>query len=223
MPKELGDRERFDPQAMASPESITRAIDWFKSHPMVSEVLMTGGDPALIADEDLTDLLQRLSDIEHVKKIRIGTRLPVVLPMRFTDNMVKSLGKIHNPPEKDLCVVTHIEHPYEITPDIVEAVQKLRNQGIAVYNQQVFTMENSRKFETGALRMTPETDRRGPVLHVQHERQEGDELVPRPIARLLQENKEEARMIPGLSRTDEPVFNIPALGKNYLRHGKTMT
>ena len=74
--------------------------------------------------------------------------------MRFTEKMVAAIGKFHCPPEKDLCVVTHIEHTYEVTPDMVEAVQRLRKQGIAVYNQQVFTMENSRKFETAALRMT---------------------------------------------------------------------
>jgi KamA family protein len=84
-----------DPQAMASPESISRALDWFRSHPMVSEVLITGGDPALMPDESIIDLLRSLSEIEHVKRIRIGTRLPVVLPMRFTDQMVESLGKFH--------------------------------------------------------------------------------------------------------------------------------
>ena len=207
----------LDPQAMASPESISRAIDWFRSHPMVSEVLVTGGDPALIADEDLTDLLQRLSDIEHVKKIRIGTRLPVVLPMRFTEKMVAAIGKFHCPPEKDLCVVTHIEHTYEVTPDMVEAVQRLRKQGIAVYNQQVFTMENSRKFETAALRMTLKQIGVDPYYTFNTKGKKETNWYRVPIARLLQENKEEARMIPGLSRTDEPVFNIPALGKNYLR------
>lgn len=207
----------LDPQAMASPESISRAMDWFRSHPMVSEVLVTGGDPALIADEDLTDLLQRLSDIEHVKKIRIGTRLPVVLPMRFTEKMVAAIGKFHSPPEKDLCVVTHIEHTYEVTPNVVEAVQRLRKQGIAVYNQQVFTMENSRKFETAALRITLKQIGVDPYYTFNTKGKKETNWYRVPIARLLQENKEEARMIPGLSRTDEPVFNIPALGKNYLR------
>jgi lysine 2,3-aminomutase len=206
-----------DPQAMASPESITRALDWFRSHPMVSEVLVTGGDPALMADKVLVDLLQRLSEIEHVKRIRIGTRLPVVLPMRFTDEMVTAIGKFHCPPEKDLCVVTHIEHPYEITPEAVKAIQKLRMQGIGVYNQQVFTMENSRRFETAALRLLLKQVGVDPYYTFNTKGKKETNWYRVPIARLLQENKEEARMIPGLSRTDEPVFNIPALGKNYLR------
>ncbi|MGD0817360.1 MAG: KamA family radical SAM protein [Methanomassiliicoccales archaeon] len=206
-----------DPQAMASPESISRALDWFKSHPMVSEVLVTGGDPGLMADDVLIDLLQRLSDIEHIKRIRIGTRLPVVLPMRFTDNMVASIGKFHSPPEKDLCVVTHIEHPYEVTPEAVKAVQKLRMHGIGVYNQQVFTMENSRKFETSALRLLLKQIGVDPYYTFNMKGKKETNWYRVPIARLLQERKEEARMLPGLSRTDEPVFNIPALGKNYLR------
>ncbi len=206
-----------DPQALASPESISRALDWFRSHPMVTEVLVTGGDPALIDDKVLVDLLQRLSDIEHVRRIRIGTRLPVVLPMRFTDELVESIGKFHHPVELDLCIVTHIEHPYEITPELVKAIQKLRMQGIAVYNQQVFTMENSRKFETAALRLLLKQIGVDPYYTFNTKGKKETNWYRVPIARLLQERKEEARMIPGLSRTDEPVFNIPALGKNDLR------
>jgi lysine 2,3-aminomutase len=205
------------PQALASPESISRALDWFRSHPMVSEVLVTGGDPALMGDEMLVDLLRRLSEIEHVRRIRIGTRLPVVLPMRFTDKMVEEIGKFHSPPEKDLCIVTHIEHTYEVTPDMVKAIQKLRMKGIGVYNQQVFTMENSRKFETAALRLLLKQIGVDPYYTFNTKGKKETNWYRVPIARLLQEAKEEARMIPGLSRTDEPVFNIPALGKNYLR------
>jgi lysine 2,3-aminomutase len=205
------------PQALASPESISRALDWFRSHPMVSEVLVTGGDPALMGDEVLVDLLRRLSEIEHVRRIRIGTRLPVVLPMRFTDKMVEEIGKFHSPPEKDLCIVTHIEHTYEVTPEMVKAIQKLRMKGIGVYNQQVFTMENSRKFETAALRLLLKQIGVDPYYTFNTKGKKETNWYRVPIARLLQEAKEEARMIPGLSRTDEPVFNIPALGKNYLR------
>jgi lysine 2,3-aminomutase len=209
-----------NPQALASPESIDRALDWFRSHPMVSEVLVTGGDPALMEDHLLVGLLERLSAIEHVRRIRIGTRLPVVLPMRFTDDMVAGLGHIHAPPEKELCVVTHIEHTYEVTPELVKAVQKLRMKGISVYNQQVFTMENSRKFETAALRLLLKQVGVDPYYTFNTKGKKETDWYRVPIARLLQENKEEARMLPGLSRTDEPVFNIPALGKNYLRSGQ---
>jgi lysine 2,3-aminomutase len=206
-----------DPQSLASPESLTNALDWFKAHPMVTEVLVTGGDPALMEDSSLVDLLQRLSEIDHISRIRIGTRLPVVLPMRFTDNLVEAIGRFHSPPDKDLCVVTHFEHTYEVTPEAVEAVQKLRMHGIAVYNQQVFTIENSRKFETAALRLLLKQIGVDPYYTFNTKGKDETIWYRVPIARLLQERKEEARVLPGLSRTDEPVFNIPALGKNHLR------
>jgi lysine 2,3-aminomutase len=206
-----------DPQSLASPESLSNALDWFRAHPMVTEVLVTGGDPALMEDDSLVDLLQRLSEIDHISRIRIGTRLPVVLPMRFTDKLVAAIGRFHNPPEKDLCVVTHFEHTYEVTPEAVEAVQKLRMHGIAVYNQQVFTIENSRKFETAALRLLLKQIGVDPYYTFNTKGKEETIWYRVPIARLLQERKEEARVLPGLSRTDEPVFNIPALGKNHLR------
>jgi lysine 2,3-aminomutase len=206
-----------DPQALAPPESISRALDWFRDHPMVTEVLVTGGDPALMEDDVMVDLLTRLSAIDHISRIRIGTRLPVVLPMRFTDKLVEAIGRFHSPPDKDLCVVTHFEHTYEVTPEAVQAVQKLRMHGIAVYNQQVFTIENSRKFETAALRLLLKQIGVDPYYTFNTKGKEETVWYRVPIARLLQERKEEARVLPGLSRTDEPVFNIPALGKNHLR------
>ncbi len=205
------------PEALASPERISTAIEWFRSHPMISEVLITGGDPALMEDRLLANLLLRLSNIEHIKRIRIGTRLPVVLPMRFTDQMVESIGRFRSPPENDLCVVTHFEHSYEVTPDSLEAVQKLRKAGIATYNQQVFTIENSRKFETAALRLLLKQTGVDPYYTFNTKGKEETMWYRVPIARLLQERKEEARILPGLSRTDKPVFNIPALGKNDLQ------
>lgn len=204
-------------QAMASPDDLEAALQWFRGHPMVSEVLITGGDPALLDDDVLDGLLQRVTDIPHVSRIRIGTRLPVVLPMRFTDGIVDRMSRFHAPPEKDLCVVTHFEHTYEVTPEAVEAVQKLRRQGIAVYNQQVFTMENSRRFETAAIRLLLKQIGVDPYYTFNTKGKEETNWYRVPIARILQERKEEARMLPGLSRTDEPVFNIPALGKNHLR------
>jgi len=204
-------------QAAASSAELEAALQWFRDHPTVSEVLVTGGDPALLADDALIDLLQRVTEIPHVARVRIGTRLPVVLPMRFTERLVDRLCEFHQPPEKDLCLVTHFEHTYEVTPEALEAVQRLRRRGIGVYNQQVFTIENSRRFETAALRMLLKQIGVDPYYTFNTKGKEETNWYRVPIARILQERKEEARLLPGLSRTDEPVFNIPALGKNHLR------
>ena len=204
-------------EALASEDSLNQAMEWFSDHPSVSEVLITGGDPALMPQNKLEQVLERLSQMDHVKRLRIGTRLPVVLPMRFDDAFVEMLASYHQIPERELCLMTHIEHPYEVSPDMVNVMRSLRRCGISIYNQQVFTYENSRRFETVALRLLIKQIGVDPYYTFNTKGKEETSWFRVPIARILQEVKEEARLIPGLSRTDEPVFNIPGLGKNHLR------
>lgn len=206
------------PEAMASPKQIDDAIEWFRINKRVHAVLITGGDPLIMSDEILDDLIGRLSAIEHIERIRIGTRTPVVLPTRFTSSLVKILKKYHRPGKRELCIITHFEHPYEITPEAMRAVQKVKeNTSINFYNQQVFTIENSRRFETVSLRRALKQIGIDPyyVFHAKGKKETEYYIVP--IARLLQERKEEARLTPGVVRTDEPVYNIPGTGKNHLR------
>ncbi|HPO09019.1 MAG TPA: KamA family radical SAM protein, partial [bacterium] len=112
---------------------------------------------------------------------------------------------------------THIEHPYEITPDMVNAADRLRREGIAVYNQLVYTFYVSRRFEAALLRRLLRLVGIDPYYTFNTKGKEETKAYRVPIARLLQEQKEEARILPGLERTDEAVFNVPGLGKNYLR------
>jgi len=209
--------EVLSPTAMASKKEINAALDWFREHPSVIEVLITGGDPALMADSVLDRIMGRLAEFEHVERIRIGTRTPVVLPMRITEQHAETLAKYHELPKREICVVTHFEHPYEVTPESMEAVQRLRLKGMSVYNQQVFTLENSRRFETAALRLVMKKIGVDPYYAFNTKGKEETWHYRVPIARLLQERKEEARVLPGITRTDEPVFNIPGMGKNHLR------
>lgn len=206
----------LSPNAQATRAKLEEALGWFEEHPMVSEVLITGGDPLLLTDNYLLWLLTRIASIDHIKRVRIGTRLPVVLPMRFTPDLVRMLGLFNDPPRRELCLVTHFEHPYEVTPAAAHCIDSIRRDGLSVYNQQVFTMENSRRFETVALRLVMKQIGIDPYYTFNAKGKEETDWYRVPIARILQERKEEARMIPGLSRTDVPVFNIPALGKNNL-------
>jgi len=203
--------------AMAPPEKVEAALRWFEEHPAVSEVLITGGDPALLSNTHLRSLLNRFADIPHIKRMRLGTRVPVVLPMRMDAGFLDALAEVQDPPRRELALVTHFEHPYEVTPESAAAVRSLRTLGISAYNQQVFTMENCRRFETVALRTALKEIGVDPYYTFNAKGKEETSEYRVPIARLLQERKEEARLLPGLSRTDEPVFNIPALGKNHLR------
>jgi len=209
--------EVLSPSAMATDKELDLSVAWFQEHPTVNEILVTGGDPALMGDRMLDRILGRLSELEHVQRLRLGTRAPVVIPMRMTDSFAEILDSYHDLPHREVCLVSHYEHVYEVTPESMEAIQRIRGRGMSAYNQQVFTFENSRRFETSALRMALKRIGVDPYYTFNAKGKDETAHYRVPIARLLQERKEEARALPGIVRTDEPVFNIPALGKNPLR------
>ncbi|MCP4581534.1 MAG: KamA family radical SAM protein [candidate division Zixibacteria bacterium] len=203
--------------SMASKEKIKAAIEWIADHPGIHDVLVTGGDPLAMSDRKLFWLLSEVAKIPSVERIRIGTRTPVTMPMRITKELADFLGKLRKPLKLDISVVTHVEHPFEVTPQMARAVERLRRRMINVYNQNVFTFFISRRFEAAFLRRL--LKRIGIDPYYTFNTKGKDETVDYrvPIARLMQEQKEEARLLPGLSRTDEAVYNVPGLGKNYLR------
>lgn len=207
----------YSRQAFLGPERLDQALRWIANTPEIREVLITGGDPLLLADHKIESILMRLARLRQVERIRIGTRTPVTLPQRITEALVKTIGRFHLPGRREVMIVTHFEHAYEVTPQAMEAVQKFRRSGMDVYNQLVYTFYNSRRFEAVALRnllrligVTPYY-----TFNTKGKAETDDYRVP--IPRLLQEQKEEARLMPGTVRTDEIVFNVPRLGKNYLR------
>jgi lysine 2,3-aminomutase len=207
----------LDHRAMADSETIKRAIDWIRDHPAITEVLMTGGDPLVLSNDRLGELLKQLADIDHIQRIRIGSRIPVTLPMRITEDLTEMLASFRTPGRREVALVTHVEHAYEVTPEMVEAVDRLKRRGISVYNQMVFNFENSRRFEAALLRKILRLAGIDPYYTFNMKGKEETERLHVPMARLLQEQKEEARLFSGLERTDEAVYNVPRLGKNYLR------
>jgi len=209
--------EAMSPNAMASPEKLEAAFKWLAGHPAITEVLVTGGDPLALTDKPLGLLLDRLARIESVDLIRIGTRVPVTMPMRITDELVELLAGLRAPGRREVCLVTHVEHPYEVTPEFVAAVERLRRHGISVYNQLVYTLFVSRRFEAACLRMLLRRCGVDPYYTFVPKGKEETRAYRVPLARLMQEQQEESRMFPGLRRTDEVVYNVPGLGKNHLR------
>lgn len=212
--------DAMDPNAMASEEQIDAAVRWIERHPAISEVLLTGGDPLVLNNRRLKAIMNRLVAIPSIERIRIGTRTPVTMPMRFTEKMCDILASYRKPGAREICVVTHVEHPYEITPEMVQAIERLRTRGISVYNQLVFTFYNSRRFEATYLRRLLRLVGIDPYYTFNTKGKEETSDFRVPIARLLQEQSEEVRLMPGLVRTDEAVFNLPVLGKNHLRAGQ---
>ncbi|MFH1550258.1 MAG: KamA family radical SAM protein, partial [Planctomycetota bacterium] len=207
----------LDHRALASSEKIDRAIEWLERHPAITEVLVTGGDPLVLSTHKLNEMLERIAAIDHIQRIRIGSRTPVTLPMRINDHLANSLAAFRIPGRREIAVVTHVEHPYELTPELVGAVEQFKRRGISVYNQMVFTFENSRRFEAAMLRRLLRLAGVDPYYTFNMKGKEETERFRVPMARLLQEQKEEARLLSGLDRTDEAVYNVPRLGKNYLR------
>lgn len=195
---------------------LDKAYKWFQNNTDVHEVLITGGDPLNLSDEEVEAILGKFAEMEHVKRIRIGTRTLVTMPMRFNDQLMETLKRIHNPPNKTITIVTHVQHAYEISQEMVDAVRKIKACGIDIHNQQVFTIQNCRKFETSFLRESLKNIGITPYYLFNLKGKNETSFFKVPIARLLQEQKEEARIMSGLVRTDKPVFNVPKLGKNDL-------
>jgi lysine 2,3-aminomutase len=140
--------------------------------------------------------------------------------MRITGELADMLAGYIEPGRREIALMTHFEHPYEVTPESMKAIQNLRSRGIPVYNQTVFTMENARKFEMVSLRKAIRSIGVDPYYTFNAKGKEETRAYRVPIARLVQEQAEEARLSPGLDRTDEAVFNIPRIGKSYLRAGQ---
>jgi lysine 2,3-aminomutase len=209
--------ECMAPDAMAPDRVIEEALGWLDEHPGVGEVLVTGGDPMVMPDEAIEHVVGRIASKPQIYRIRIGTRTPVTLPMRWTEGIVKVLGRHHEPGKREVAVVTHFSHSYEVTPEAMAAVQRIRRAGMCVYNQEVFTIENGRRFESAKLRRDLRSIGVDPYYTFNMKGKEETRSYMVPIARVLQERKEEARLLPGVDRTDEPVFNVPRLGKNHLR------
>lgn len=113
-------------------EKLERALDYIKQNTRIRDVLLSGGDPLVLPDFWIENILQRLRAIPHVEVIRIGTRTPVVLPMRITDELLTMLRKYH-----PIWINTHFNHPKEITPEATVACEKIADAGIPIGNQSV--------------------------------------------------------------------------------------
>lgn len=113
-------------------EQLKKGIEYIANTVQVRDVLLSGGDPLMLSDEMLDWLLTEINHIPHVEVVRIGTRMPVVLPFRITDNLVSVLKK-HQP----LWINTHFNHPREITSSSKEALRKLADGGFPLGNQTV--------------------------------------------------------------------------------------
>lgn len=111
---------------------LDKAIDYISKNPLIRDVLLSGGDPLTLSDRKLEWVISRLRRIPHVEIIRIGTKIPAVLPQRITPNLVRILRKYH-----PIWMSLHFTHPEECTPESYRACAMLADAGIPLGSQTV--------------------------------------------------------------------------------------
>ncbi len=117
-------------------KNFRRAAAYIAEHKEIKNVVISGGDPLLLPTEVLAELLEPLRSLDHLNYVRIGSRAPVVYPMRFwEDELIELLADFNC--DKSLYVPTHFNHANELTPEAALAVLRLRSAGVIVNNQAV--------------------------------------------------------------------------------------
>jgi len=124
--RKVGDYEKISMKGLES------AFKYLEEHTEIRDVILSGGDPLMLTDPMLEKILKRLREIKHIEIIRLGTRMPVVLPQRITAKLCNMIKKYH-----PVYVNTHFNHPWEITEESSRACELLADNGIPVGNQMV--------------------------------------------------------------------------------------
>ena len=110
-----------------------KALDYILANPQIDEVIFSGGDPLMAKDHELAWLIKQLENVPHLQRLRIHSRLPVVIPERITDELCQLLAESH----LQSIFVSHINHGNEIDQHLTHAIQKLKRTGVTLLNQSV--------------------------------------------------------------------------------------
>jgi lysine 2,3-aminomutase len=124
--RKVGDYEKISMKGLES------AFKYLEEHTEIRDIILSGGDPLMLTDAMLEKILKRLRSINHIEIIRLGTRMPVVLPQRITQKLCNMIKKYH-----PIYVNTHFNHPWEITPESSKACEMLSDAGVPLGNQMV--------------------------------------------------------------------------------------
>lgn len=119
-------------KAFIGSSDYEKALDYLRASPGVREVILSGGDPLTLSDGRIERVLFDLRQIEHLEMIRIGSRMPVVCPMRITPELATLFRKY-----KPVYFMTHFNHPRELSAEAAEALERLVDHGVPVFNQMV--------------------------------------------------------------------------------------
>ena len=124
--RKVGDSSKINMKELES------AFKYIEDHTEINDVILSGGDPLMLSDAMLEKVLKRLREIPHLQVIRLGTKMPCVLPQRITPELCAMIRKYH-----PIYVNTHFNHPWEITPESKKACEMLADAGCPVGNQTV--------------------------------------------------------------------------------------
>ncbi len=115
-----------------SEENLQEGYEYIRNTPAIRDVLLTGGDPLLMPDERIEEIVGKIHEIPHVQLVRIGSRSPCTLPSRITDELCERLARY-----QPFWINTHFNHPKELTPEAVAACGRIVDHGIPMGNQTV--------------------------------------------------------------------------------------
>ena len=142
----------LDTNACVTGDDIDRGLFYIRRNRNINEVLVTGGDSLMIGKARLKYILEELSSIPHLRVIRIATRVPVVMPMGITDDLLELVrsasNRFNKGSEKYVYFVTHINHYQEITEDMFKASKKIREHGFTIRNQTVLLNHVNDNYKT---------------------------------------------------------------------------
>ena len=138
-----------------SEDVLGAAVDYVSKHREIREILISGGDPLTLDDDDIAHVLKAFATVDHLEMLRIGSRVPVVMPQRLTESLCDILGGCG----KTVWLAAHFNHPAELSDESRQAVERLLRHGVPVVNQSVLLKgvnddaETLRLLFTGLLKM----------------------------------------------------------------------
>lgn len=114
-------------------EDFSEEISYLRSHPEIDEVILSGGDPLSLSTKDLANLLTRLEEISHIRRLRLHTRFPIGIPERIDEELLACLSSIKKP----VVIALSVNHPKELDTDVQRALQRLKSIGVLLLSQTV--------------------------------------------------------------------------------------
>lgn len=178
--------------ASAGPKQWLPALEQIALDESITEVILSGGDPLVLSDELLAELIQRLNAIPHLQRLRIHTRLPIVVPQRVTDALAALLSGLRQKP----VVVIHANHAHEIDSAVEESIARLSSTGALLLNQAVLLRGVNNTYQAQAdlceklveIGVLPyylhQLDRVAGAAHFGVEEAQGHEIIEQLRARL---------------------------------------